>query len=303
MRRFRLVLALLPVVAAERHVFQAVGPPGYLYERAVVAQPVGDRACRDVAAEHVAPAADGHVGRHDGGALQRVAPVDQLEQQVGALLSDVEVAKLVDYQQAAVLVEPHPARQGVLGRRALEVLHQPRAVGEVHLLARHHGLVAYRHRQVGLADARAPHQHHVVAALDELQRGELLDQPARHAGLERPVEVGQRLDVGEVRHADAPAVVGAPLRRDLRVCELEHSRDQVLLSIGHQPDVFGHRRGHPVEPQLLEVCREPVQGAGLHRRAHSEPPTESSSPRLAAAAASMSPAASPNQRLPAMASA
>ena len=57
------------------------------------------------------------------------------------------------------------------------------------------------------------------------------------------------------------------------------------------------------EPQLLEVGCQAVEGAGLHGGAHSEPPIESSRPRLAAAAASMSPAASPNHRLPAMASA
>lgn len=168
MRRFRLALVLLPFVAAERHVLQPVRPAGYLYERAAVAQPVGDRACRDVAAEHVAPPADGHVRRHDRRALQGVAPADQLEQQVCALLADVEVAELVDHEQAAVLVETHPARQRALGRRVLEVLHQPRAVGEARLLARHDGLVAYRHRQVALSDARAAHEHHVVAALDEL---------------------------------------------------------------------------------------------------------------------------------------
>ncbi len=110
-----------------------------------------------------------------------------------------------------MLVEPHPARQRLLRRGVLEVLDQPRAVGEVHLLAGHHRLVAYGYRQVGLADARAADEHDVVAAVDELERGQLLDQPARHARLEAPVEVGQRLYVGEVGHPRAALVVGAPL--------------------------------------------------------------------------------------------
>ena len=143
----------------------------------MVAKPVGHRRGRDVAAEHVAPPAHRHVGRGNGRPLERVAPVDQLEQKVGALLADVEVAELVYYQQAAVLVEPHPARQRLLRRGVLEVLDQPRAVGEVHLLAGYHRLVAYGYRQVGLADARAADEHDVVAAVDELERGQLLDQP------------------------------------------------------------------------------------------------------------------------------
>ena len=304
MRRFRRLAALvLPVFAAYRHVLQAVRPPRYLDHRAVVAQPVGHRRRRHVAPEHVAPPAHRHVGGYDGRPLQRVAPVHQLEQQVCALLADVEVAELVHYQQAAVLVEAHPARERLPRRGVLEVLDEPRAVGEVHLLARHHGLVAYGYRQVGLAHARAADEHDVVAAVDELQRGQLLDQPARDAGLEAPVEVGQRLYVGEVRHPRAPVVVGPALEGDLRVGELEHGGDQVLLPVCNEPDVVGHRRRHALEPQLLEVGRQPVERAGLHGGAHSDPPIESSSPRLAAAAASMSPAASPNHRLPAIASA
>lgn len=304
MCRFRRLGALLlPVLTADGHVLQAVRPARYLDHRAVVAQPVGDRRGRDVAAEHVAPPADRHVGRDDRRPLERVAPVHQLEQQVGALLPDIEVAQLVYYQQAAVLVEPHPARQRLLRRGVLEVLDQPRAVGEVHLLAGHHRLVAYGYRQVGLADARAADEHDVVAAVDELERGQLLDQPAGHARLETPVEVGQRLYVGEVGHPRAALVVGAPLEGYLGVGELEHGVDQALPPVGDEPDVIGHRRRHALEPQLLEIGRQAVERAGLHRGAHSEPPIESSSPRLAAAAASMSPAASPNQRFPAMASA
>ena len=120
MCRFRRLGALLlPVLAADGHVLQAVRPARYLDHRAVVAQPVGDRRGRDVAAEHVAPPADRHVGRDDRRPLERVAPVHQLEQQVGALLPDIEVAQLVYYQQAAVLVEPHPARQRLLRRGVL----------------------------------------------------------------------------------------------------------------------------------------------------------------------------------------
>ena len=130
-----------------------------------------------------------------------------------------------------MLVEPHPARQRLLRRGVLEVLDQPRAVGEVHLLAGHHRLVAYGYRQVGLADARAADEHDVVAAVDELERGKLLDQPARHARLEAPVEVGQRLYVG----ADCDILIvdecSTVCNSDMKFI-LDSNRFKLLLLVG-----------------------------------------------------------------------
>ena len=267
----------------------------------MVAQAVGDRRRRHVVAEHVAPLPDGHVRRHYGRPPEQVAPAYELEEQVGALPADVEVPQLVDDEEAAVLVEPHPLREAILLHGALQVLHQLRAVCEVDLLAGHDRLVAYRDRQVRLADAGAADEHDVVAALEELQRRELLERAPGHARLEGPFEVRQRLEEREVGHADPPVVVRPPLGRHLGVGDLEQRRDQVLLAVGDEPDVVGDHGRHGAQAELLQVGGQPGQRAGLGVRRHNEPPIESSRSRFAAAAASMS--TSPNHRLQAIASA
>ena len=65
---------------------------------------------------------------------------------------------------------------------------------EARLDAGHHRAVAERQRDVGLADAAGPEQHHVLGALDERQVGELLDLRLRGAAGVAPVELLQRLD-------------------------------------------------------------------------------------------------------------
>ena len=301
MRQFWLSLgcALGPLV--ESDVLEPVGAPRYPHYLAMMAQPVGDRARRHAVAEHLAPAPDADVGRHYRRPGQEVSPVHQLEQQVCALLADPQVAHLVYHQQAAVLVEAHPARQRALlaGRR--EVGHEARAVGEVDLAVGQGRLVAYGDRQVGLADAGAADQHDVAPALHERQGRQLLHLAPGDAGLEGPVEVGERLHEREVRHPQAPRVVGPQLGCELGVGHLQERPHEVALPRAHQPHVIGHQRRHLAQPERLHVREEPVQGAGLHRGRHSEPPIDPSSSRLAAAAAAMS--SSPNQRLPSMASA
>ena len=86
--------------AVPRQVLQPVGPAGYLDQVAVVAHPVRYRARRHVVPEHLAPAADPHVGGDDRRALL-VARRYRLEQQVRARAADVEVAELVDASAAS----------------------------------------------------------------------------------------------------------------------------------------------------------------------------------------------------------
>jgi hypothetical protein len=202
LHRFRLLTGpLLDPHAGGPRVLEAAGPARYPDDGAVVAQPVGHRRRRRAVAWHLAPPACADAGGHYRGPLQAAAPVHKLEQQVGAPLSDVEAAQPVYHRQAAALVEAPPPRQRppvVVGPQVGDHLGAAR---EAHLPVRHHALVAEGDRQAGLPDARAADQHHVVAALHELQRGELLDDAARDARPERPVEVGGRLREGEARHA------------------------------------------------------------------------------------------------------
>ena len=97
-----------------------------------------------------------------------------------------------------------------------------------------------------------PTKHDVVAAVDELERGQLLDQPAGTLGWKPQSKSASVFYVGEVGHPRAALVVGAPLEGYLGVGELEMRRPGSSLAVGDEPDVLGHRRRHALEPQLLE---------------------------------------------------
>lgn len=72
-----------------------------------MANPVGDGARRDLAAEDLRPTGYPDVGRDHGGPLL-VEGAHKLEKQVGAALVDVKVAQLVDYEELRVGVALEP---------------------------------------------------------------------------------------------------------------------------------------------------------------------------------------------------
>lgn len=115
----------------------------------MVAEPVGYGGCRHRIAEDVGPHAYPHVRRHDR-RPPLVPPGDELEDEVGPPLVDLQVAQLVQYQQRQVRVEAHPALQLALVGRALEVLDEMLAADEVRQPAVPHGLHAERDREMGL---------------------------------------------------------------------------------------------------------------------------------------------------------
>lgn len=294
--RFRLI----GVPPLARQVLQPVGPARDLDDVAVVADAVRDGARRHVVAEHLPPPADADVGGDDRRALL-VARRDELEEQVGAALPDVEVPELVDDEQLRVRVVLEALLEDPAGLRVLQALDEPRAVHEPHLAPRAHGLDADGHGEVGLAHARAADEQHVLGALYEPERRELLDAGPRHARLEVPVEVGEPLHVGEARGAYALADDPGLPRRDLDAGHLLERGAEVPLAGRDHAHVVGQRRRHLVEPKRREVVPRPDRGARLGGRAHSAPPPPSASSRsrLARAAARMSPSA---QRLPSSAS-
>ena len=267
---------------------------------AVVADAVRDRARRHVVPEHLPPAADADVGGDDRRALL-VARRDELEEQVGPALAYVEVPELVDDEQLRVRVVLEALLEDPAGLRVLEVLDEPGAVHEPHLAPRPHGLDADGHGEVGLAHARAADEQHVLGALYEPERRELLDAGPRDARLEVPVEVGEPLHVGEARGAyalaDDPRLAGG----DLDAGHLLEGGAEVALARGHHAHVVRQRGRHLVEPERGEVVPRPDRGARLGDGVHSPPPPPSASrrSRLARAAARMSPSA---QRLPSSAS-
>ena len=132
----------------------------------MVAQAVGDGARHHRVPEHLRPRAHPDVRGHYG-RPPLVAPRHQLERQVRPLLVDARVPDLVHDQRGEVRVEAHPALERALLGRPLEVADGPLAVDEVRELARPHRLDAERDRYVGLADARAADEDHVLPPLQE----------------------------------------------------------------------------------------------------------------------------------------
>lgn len=145
-------LLLLPSLLG-RQVLQPVRPSGNLYHAAMVADPVGDGARGHLVPEHLGLPSDVHVGGDDRRPLL-IPRADQLEEQVGAALVDVQVSQLVDDEQLGVGVVLQPLLQYAPGLGVLEVVDLPRAVHEPHLPASLHRLDAQRYGQMGLADAR-----------------------------------------------------------------------------------------------------------------------------------------------------
>ena len=105
-------------------------------------------------------------------------------------------------------------------------------------------------RQMRLPDARAAHEQDVLRQIHEPKGREFLDLGPRDAGLERPVEVGERLDVGEARRAHPLAHYPLAPGRHLRLRHLGHGLREVALSVAYHAHVVGHGRAHLVELEL-----------------------------------------------------
>ena len=70
-------------------------------DMAVMQQPVDERSGHDLVAQNLAPLLEAFIGgQHSGCAL--IAPVDELEEEHGAGLTDRQVADLVDDQERGI---------------------------------------------------------------------------------------------------------------------------------------------------------------------------------------------------------
>src|SRR5215469_5794793 len=82
----------------------------------MVQEPVEDRAGDHGVAEHFAPGTETLIaGNNDRATL--VTPRDQLEEQVGALAVNRQVADLIDYEQLGLSQELEPLFQPPFGQR------------------------------------------------------------------------------------------------------------------------------------------------------------------------------------------
>jgi len=113
-----------------------------------------------------------------------------------------QVADLVDDQQPADVHRPvQRFLQATLPPRRLQQQHQLGRGSERHLPAALRGEIPERDRQMRLAHAARPEEHHVRDALGEGQAGRFGDLLARRAGRESEIIAVQRLDRGEARRA------------------------------------------------------------------------------------------------------
>ena len=118
----------------------------------VVQQAVEDGGGDHRVAEDVPPGAEALVaGDDDRAAL--VAAADELEEQVGALAIDRDVADLVDDQDLRLGEELELLVEAVLGERLAEGGDEPGRGGEQRPVAQLAGLEAEGDREMGLADA------------------------------------------------------------------------------------------------------------------------------------------------------
>ena len=132
-----------------------------------------------------------------------VAGGDELEEQVGGLGVEGDVAHLVDDDQRCALQLAEVGLQMLLVVGCGQPHHPLGRRRELDPVASQAGLHPQRHRQMGLPGARRTEEDHVVPGLDEGQSGQVEHHLLAHAGLVGEVELLDRLAGREVSGADA----------------------------------------------------------------------------------------------------
>ena len=168
-----------------------------LDDHSMVQQAIQQGGGDDGIAEHLAPFGKAAVRGQDHGTAF-VAGVDQLKEQVATAGDDRQVADFIDDQQGKSAIEADLLAQDTLtlglGQRADQV-------GQVEECTLRPALTASTPRATGkvaLAGARRPDEVNHLGAVDELQLSQGEDPVAVERGLEREVEAGKRLDVGQL---------------------------------------------------------------------------------------------------------
>ncbi len=185
-----------------------------------------------VAGEGAIPAAEGEIRGEDHRAAF-VALRHDLEEQVGLLAAHRQVADLVDDQQP---VDVHRAMHrlaiAALTLGGFQHQHQIGRAEEASLVALLSSEIAERDREMSLAHARGPQEHHVLRALDEGEAGQLHDLLARCAGGEIEVVLIKRLDRRKARHPREHLARPSPARFAL-------GDQQLLQEVGKRRALFG----------------------------------------------------------------
>src|SRR5262249_19216791 len=152
--------------------------------------------------EDLAPRPEALVARDDDRAAL-VASADELEEEVGALAIDRDVADLVDDQDLRLGEQFEPLVETVLRQGLAERGDQSGGRREERAIAEFARFEAERHGQVRLADPRCPEQQDVIATLDVASGAELADELGIDRRLKLEVETLERLLEREAGHGNA----------------------------------------------------------------------------------------------------
>ena len=148
---------------------EAVAVPFDVDGDGVVEQAIEDRGRDHGIAEHLAPGAETLIaGEDDGPAL--VAARDELEEKVGPLAVNGDVADLVDDEDLGLGQELQAFVPAILRQGLAEGGDLPRGRGEQRAVAVLTCFEPERDGQMGLADAGRTEQEDIVAPLDVAQR-------------------------------------------------------------------------------------------------------------------------------------
>src|SRR5262245_3358771 len=229
----------------------------------VVEDAVQDRGRDHPVPEDLSPAAEALIAREDHGAAL-VAAADQLEEQVGALAVDGQVADLIDDEQPGHGVDLELVVQAPLGQRLRQGGDEDGGGREEHAVAVLDGLEAKADGEVGFAHAGRAEDHQVLAVLHKVAGAQCLDLLLVDGGLVGEVEALQALDEGEAgelgAHADMLGRLGSDFLGEDLVEEVGvgHLLGGGLLEQGLQalPALE--------QPQALEVLLEALELGGAH---------------------------------------
>ena len=227
---------------------------------AVMQEAVQDRGGHDIISEDLAPLLEGLVRCNDDGALL-VALGDELEEELGCLASEREIAEFIDDEEVgtAQLIEESRQAARDLGSRQLggELL----GGVEQHPFACLGRLQTQGDRQVGLAHTGCADQEDVLGSRKKLQCCQFADQFLIDLGLKAEVKFFQALDLRESCQLDAPVDGPFDLGEHLLLQEPQEVVLVTQLGLGGVLRLLKIDLPHAVQRERFEVG---VDLIGIH---------------------------------------
>ena len=176
--------------------FKAVGIAPDVEGHGVVKQAIEDRGGDHAVTEDFPPGAEALVAGQDHGSTL-VATADELEEQVGSLPIDGQVADLIDDQQPRRCLELELVVELALGHGLGQRSDQVRGRGKQHPVAGLDGLQAQGHGHVRLAHAGRPQDDHVVPMFDEVAARQVNDLRSGSANSDTGIKGDGLAQLGE----------------------------------------------------------------------------------------------------------